>query len=117
MSNRQKMPDGRVDAFVAAVNASDTLQLPCDSIPEPCRLVEDNGFCNWRIVPSQGASWIPSWKDSCRLVGPSPFVLSLLAICFLRSFCGPLQFYSVGLTEAIENEYDLGSQFCSTDPC
>jgi hypothetical protein len=86
MSNRQKMPDGRVDAFVAAVNASDTLKLPCDSIPEPCRLVEDNGFCNWRIVPSQGASWILSWKDSCRLVGPSPFVLSLLAICFLRSF-------------------------------
>jgi hypothetical protein len=38
MTNRQKMADRRVDAFVTAVNASPKVELSCDSIPELCRL-------------------------------------------------------------------------------
>jgi hypothetical protein len=107
MSNRQRMADGQVDAFVAAVNASHKLPLSCDSIPEPCRLVETDGFCDWRIVPSQGASWIPELEGQLPFGWPLTF-RSLISRYLFPSFeCGPLQFYSVGVTDPIQEVSEL----------
>src|SRR6266478_990770 len=107
MSNRQKMADMRIDAFVAAVNASSKAELSCDSIPELCRLVGPDGFCDWRIVPSQAASWLPELEGQLPFGWPLTF-RSLISRYLFPSFeCGPLRFYSVGVTVPVEQSNEL----------
>ena len=101
------MADRRIDAFVAAVNASPKVELSCDSIPEPCRLVGPDGFCDWRIVRSEGASWMAELESQLPHRWPVTF-RSLISRYLFPSFeCGPLQFYSVGVTNSIEDFNEL----------
>src|SRR6266436_5808265 len=107
MSNPTENGRSSSRCFVTAVNASPKVELSCDSISEPCRLVGPDGFCDWRIVPSQGASWLPELEGQLPLGWPLTF-RSLLSRYLYPSFeCGPLQFYSVGVMNPGEDSNEL----------
>src|SRR4051812_28906617 len=109
MSDRQKKTDSRVDTFVATVNASPKAQVSCDGIPKPCRLPDKRSDvgCDWRIVPSRDVSWIGELESQLPHQFPLTF-RSLISRYLFPSFeCGPLKFYSVGVTDPIGEANEL----------
>jgi SMI1 / KNR4 family (SUKH-1) len=98
------LTDDKVDAFVSAVNFSP--REPCffRDIPAKCVLSESewSEIFHWRIVASDGASWLAEVER--QLPFPLPPTLRLLVSRYLfPSFdAGPLMLYSVGCDR---NEY------------
>lgn len=117
MNTANEFADSRVDAFVAAVNSSEKERLLAEEIPEGCRLgdPDQGGFCDWKIVPSLDASWLPDVERRLPFPIPNP-LRSLDSRYRFPSFeAGPVIFYSVGVTSAQGQITEFGKRIFS-DP-
>ena len=93
--------DRRVDAFVAAVNSSPRETVRPREVPPECVISTsgDMDCVDWRIVPSNGALWLPELEASLPFRLPASF-RSLIARYLFPAFeAGPLVLYSVGVRD------------------
>jgi hypothetical protein len=103
------MAEAGVDGFVAAVNASRRVPLPCGSVPELCRgsAAADGGYCDWHIASGVAGPWLGELAAQL----PNPWPMSFHALVSRYQFpsfiCDPLEFYSVGLTDASDDSDEL----------
>jgi len=108
MSKRREQAQERAAAFVAAVNASAKVAVDYDDVPEPCRVpgTRSNGPCQWNVVPSRDAAWLPELESKLRHRWPPTFRALVGSYLFPSFVCGPLQLYSVGV-EDLDAEFEL----------
>ena len=99
MSRTADICDRRVDAFVAAVNSSPREELFQNEVPPECAISVNDEDVEWRIVPSNGAPWLPEFEASLPFRLPRTF-RSLVARYLFPAFeVAPLYLYSVGVRE------------------
>jgi hypothetical protein len=109
MSQQKHLAEARVDAFVAAVNSSSREPRPYKTIPELCRrsVAVHRGYCDWQIVPAKAGSWLVELASRLPYRWPLSFHTLISRYQFPSFCCGPLEFYSVGLTNPSDDYYEL----------
>jgi len=109
MAKRQNMAVERADAFVAAVNASARMALPCEGVPERCRLpaTASEGSCGWRVVSAPDAGWLSELEDQLPYRWPLTFRALIGRYLFPSFVCGPLRLYSVGVKDFAAEDTEL----------
>jgi hypothetical protein len=65
--------DRCVDAFLAAVNASPRETLLSNEVPAECVISTTDDVVEWRIVPGNGAPWLPQLEASFPVRSPASF--------------------------------------------
>ena len=101
MDERQRSAERRVDAFVAAVNASGRERMASQEVPVACRAspLDEDGMCEWRIVPGSAGEWLPALETRLPFQLPPTFRALVSRYWFPSFTCGPLWLYSVGLAD------------------
>jgi hypothetical protein len=108
MNQQRALAERRVDAFVAARNASGRERLQADEVPLPCRISAPDldGNCEWRIAP-RSAEWLGDLEARLPWPFPPTFHALVSRYCFPSFTCGPLTLYSVGLDAPADASSEL----------
>ena len=103
MSKRWDQARERAAAFVGAINSSARAAVDCESVPELCRVpgTTSNDSCQWRVVPSREATWLPELEAKLPYRWPPTFRALVGSYLFPSFVCGPLQLFSVGVTDPL----------------
>jgi len=109
VDERLDRAERRVDAFVAAVNASGLEPMEEREVPLPCRASAPNGdgLWQWRIVAAEAGEWLVSLETRLPFRLPPTFRALVSRYCFPSFTRGPLWWYSVGLAEAARDSSEL----------